>query len=404
MIPSGGDPFGKFKGGEEAPMPTQEAHQTSTPTANVARETEEGQLPSSEKPGEQHLLFKRDRYTTLATFFAGGVAGACSRTLTAPLDRIKIIVQEGHLVTGSYQRIYSFKSARLKDVFNLIRADGGWRAFWRGNAVNCLKAGPEFAMVFSLRRYFLSLYEDGVEEEERRWLALTSQGLSPRSNEPDPSTLSVLPPPFGRYGTLTGVPRILVNFSIGACAGFGAQFALYPLEVVKTRIVVSKMTEFRGGIREVVAATYRKGGIAEFYRGLTPNMVGVFVYRGLEVGVYSTAQQQIMMYRMQRYGMSRHDAALSSMETAGVGMVASVIAQTVTYPLNVVRTRLQTQGINGREMKYSGMMDCFIKMVHGKGVASLFSGLTANYLKAIPASTCMFVVFELVQKLLVGDD
>ncbi|RNE99539.1 ADP/ATP mitochondrial carrier protein [Trypanosoma rangeli] len=164
------------------------------------------------------------------------------------------------------------------------------------------------------------------------------------------------------------------------------------------------MTEFCGGIREVVAATYCNGGIAEFYRGFTPNMVGVFLYRGLEVGIYSTAQQQIMMYRMHKYGMNRHDAALSYMETAGVGMVASVIAQTMTYPLNVVRTRLQTQGINGREIKYKGMVDCFIKMVRGKGVASLFSGLTANYLKVIPASTSMFVVFELVQKLLVGDD
>ncbi|RNE99540.1 ADP/ATP mitochondrial carrier protein [Trypanosoma rangeli] len=129
-------------------MQIQKVHQSSTLSTNVGAETKDGQLLLSEKSGEQHLLFKRDRYTTLATFFAGGVAGACSRSLTAPLDRIKIIVQEGHLVTGPYQRIYSFKSARLKDVFNLIRADGGWRAFWRGNGVNCLKAGPEFAIVF----------------------------------------------------------------------------------------------------------------------------------------------------------------------------------------------------------------------------------------------------------------
>ncbi|KAF5224280.1 hypothetical protein ECC02_002536 [Trypanosoma cruzi] len=385
-------------------MQTREVQQNENFSANAGVDTEEENVLSSERPCEQHLVIKRDSYTTLATFFAGGVAGACSRTLTAPLDRIKIIVQEGHLVTGPYQRISIFKSARLKDVFNLIREDGGWRAFWRGNGVNCLKAGPEFAIVFSLRRYLLSLYEDGVEEEERRELEFISTGCSPLDSELYRSAVSVLPSPLDRYGTLTGVPRLFVNFSIGACAGFGAQFSLYPLEVVKTRIAVSKMTEFRGGIREVVMATYRNGGIAEFYRGLTPNMVGVFLYRGLEVGMYSTAQQQIMMYRMRNYGMSRHNAALSSMETAVVGMFASMIAQTVSYPLNVVRTRLQTQGINGRELKYTGMMDCFIKMIRGKGLASLFSGITANYLKALPASSCMFVVFELVQKLLVGDD
>ncbi|KEG09569.1 ADP/ATP mitochondrial carrier protein [Trypanosoma grayi] len=317
---------------------------------------------------------------------------------------MKIIVQEGHLVGGSHQ-LSTFKSARLIDVFNLIRTDGGWRAFWRGNGVNCLKAGPEFAMVFTLRRYLLSLYEDGVEEEHRlqqQRKSIEEHGGLAKDIKGLPT--SVLPPPLDQYGTLSGVPRIFINFCIGASAGFGAQFALYPLEVVKTRIAVSKMTEFRGGMREVISKTYQNGGIAEFYRGLTPNMVGVFLYRGLEVGMYSTIQQQVMMLRMQRQGMSRHDAALSSIETAGVGMVASMIAQTVSYPLNVVRTRLQTQGINGREVKYKGMVDCFSKMIRTKGVASLFSGITANYLKAVPASTCMFVVFEKVQEMLVGDD
>ncbi|KAH9577519.1 Mitochondrial substrate/solute carrier [Trypanosoma melophagium] len=375
-------------------------------TSNVKVESSITPIESSckDKSHEQHLLFKRDWYTTGATFFAGGFAGACSRTLTAPLDRIKVIVQEGHLVTGSEKRVTTYRSSRLLYVFNLIRADGGWRAFWRGNGINSLKAGPEFAFVFTLRRYFLSLYEDGVEEEQRRMEQREQENASGIPINGDRPSISVLPAPLNAYGNLTDVPRIVVNFCIGAWAGFGAQFALYPLEVVKTRIAVSKMTEFRGGIREVIAETYRQGGIAEFYRGLTPNMVGVFLYRGLEVGVYSTAQQQIMMYRMQRYGMSRHDAALSSAETAGVGMVASILAQTVSYPLNVVRTRLQTQGINGRAVKYTGMVDCFVKMVRTKGPASLFSGITANYLKAVPASSCMFVVFEGVQKMLVGDD
>ncbi|ORC93705.1 putative ADP,ATP carrier protein 1, mitochondrial precursor, putative,ADP/ATP translocase 1 [Trypanosoma theileri] len=387
-------------------MQAQKLPANANPNPNVKVESNRTQNESicKDKSHEQHLLFKRDWYTTGATFFAGGFAGACSRTLTAPLDRIKIIVQEGHLVTGSEKRIPTFRSSRLIHVFNLIRADGGWRSFWRGNGINCLKAGPEFAFVFTLRRYFLSLYEDGVEEEQRRMLQREEEDANGTPTNVNRPPISVLPAPLNAYGNLIDVPRIFVNFCIGAWAGFGAQLALYPLEVVKTRIAVSKTTEFRGGIRQVVAETYQQGGIREFYRGLTPNMVGVFLYRGLEVGVYSTAQQQIMMYRMRRYGMSRHDASLSSAETAGVGMVASILAQTVSYPLNVVRTRLQTQGINGRAIKYTGMIDCFVKMVRTKGPASLFSGITANYLKAVPASSCMFVVFEGVQKILVGDD
>ncbi|KAG8349001.1 putative Mitochondrial carrier protein [Trypanosoma vivax] len=371
--------------------------------AQEAQSAASGDLPNGGSVGEKHLLFKRDWYTAAATSVAGGVAGACSRTLTAPLDRIKIIVQEGHLV-ASTKRVSRFKPAQLMDVFHLIWADAGWRGFWRGNGINCLKAGPEFAIVFTLRRYLLSFYEDGIDIESecaRKLMEVDAHGVA---HQGPLLAISAAPPPFNRFFTLSSVPRIFVNFLIGATAGFGAQLTLYPLEVVKTRMTVSRRSEFPGGIRELVVETYRNGGIADFYRGLIPNMVGVLVYRGLEVGIYSTAQQQIMMHRMQRQGKSRHDSALSSVETAVVSMIASTVAQTVSYPLNVVRTRLQTQGINGRAVKYTGMTDCFVKMVRTKGVASLFSGITANYLKAVPASACMFVVFEKLQNLLVGDD
>ncbi|CCD12865.1 unnamed protein product [Trypanosoma congolense IL3000] len=359
----------------------------------------------SDRGKEQHLHVKRDSYTTAATFVAGGVAGACSRTLTAPLDRIKIIVQEGHLV-NSCKRKSCFGPAQLIDVFHLIRNDSGWSGFWRGNGVNCLKAGPEFAMVFTLRRYLLSLYEDALEEEEVRCRERDAAGQSGtlRQGAYDPSTVSVLPSPLNQWCTLSSIPRILLNFLIGAWAGFGAQLSLYPLEVVKTRMAVSRKSEYPGGMRQVITDTYRKSGIAGFYRGLMPNMVGIFIYRGLEVGIYSTAQQQIIMYRMNKHGLSRHNSSLTSVETAVVSMFASMFAQTVSYPLNVVRTRLQTQGINGREIKYRGMTDCFVQMIRTKGVTSLFSGISANYLKAVPASACMFVVFEKMQSFLVGDD
>lgn len=381
---------------------------------------------------------RRDVYSTVATFVSGGVAGAASRTLTAPLDRIKIIVQEGYLVQAPPgTTLSSSKNARLVDVARMIAADGGWKSFWRGNIINCFKAGPEFAIVFSLRRVFFAMYEDGVETEQRRMKQLVARRMEQRSEEEQatlgegedrgvagaastPSTevadaklkelrqmeleSSVLPSPLSRYGTLSAVPRLAVNCTIGAAAGLGAQSVLYPMEVIKTRIVVSKSGEFKGGVREVVQMAYRAGGIREFYGGFVPNMVGIVVYRGLEMGIYSSMQQSLMLYRMQWQDKSRHDAALSTAEVGCIGMFASTIAQTVSYPLNVVRTRLQTQGANGRAHAYNGMVDCIVKMVRHKGVRSLFSGLMANYLKAVPASTCTFMVFEKMQQILLGDD
>lgn len=450
------------------------------------------------------LHMRRDWNSTIATFVAGGVAGAASRTLTAPLDRIKLIVQEGHLVqapaatktatattvTGSggvaFAGVGSTKHRThpsLLQVARLIKADGGWQSFWRGNVINCFKAGPEFAIVFSIRRYLSSLYEDCVEREKRRrkrsiarWrehdersnaisrreqteresmLGKSEDGIregrssadarspqrgsskardsaasgssaassSPASPTPplsewhylSPAELrereriisaeaSIFTPPFHRLGCLSAVPQLAINCTIGAIAGLGAQGILYPLEVVKTRVVVSRTNEYKGGVREIIKVGYQKNGIMDFYKGFTPNMVGIVVYRGLEMGLYSSIQQSIMLYRMQVMKMSRHDASLNSAEVGVVGMFASTVAQTVSYPLNVIRTRLQTQGTNGRAKKYSGMVDCCIKMIRNKGVTSLFSGLTANYLKAVPASACTFVVFEWTQRSLIGDD
>ncbi|CBZ30415.1 mitochondrial carrier protein-like protein [Leishmania mexicana MHOM/GT/2001/U1103] len=358
----------------------------------------------------------------------------------------------------------------------MIKADGGWKAFWRGNTINCFKAGPEFAIVFSIRRYLSSLYEDGVEREKARkkillarWKAMDERSASincrgqetrelmkrdteePRARTGEtgfqsiidgthstcraghsavvlpvsPATsvtqtltsnevrqreraisveASILTPPFHRLGCISTLPQLAVNCTIGALAGLGAQGILYPLEVVKTRVVVSRSNEYKGGVAEIVRVAYRKGGVMEFYRGFVPNMVGIVVYRGLEMGLYSSAQQSIMIYRMQVKKMKRHEASLNAAEVGVVGMFSSTVAQTVSYPLNVIRTRLQTQGTNGRAKKYSGMVDCMVKMIRNKGVTSLFSGLTANYLKAVPASACTFVVFEWAQRLLVDDD
>lgn len=450
------------KGTKEPKDQTAVAATSGSPSSSSS--SGENSSDSNANENEANLEVSRDWYSTMATFVAGGVAGAASRTLTAPLDRVKIIVQEGYLINAPKgTTLYSRKNARLIDVARLIWSDGGLKAFWRGNLINCIKAGPEFALVFSLRRYFSSLYEDCVGREKQRMKASAKRydehevrehdirerereermAMTGTPEEPDEEDLllhgkedsdhpdspevakrrkaeqlrasaerkhaveleaSIFTPPFNRLGCLSHVPRLVVNCTIGSAAGLGAQAVVYPLEVIKTRVVVSKSSEFKGGVREVVQHAYRTGGIREFYRGFLPNMVGIVVYRGLEMGIYSSIQQAVMLYRMQRQHMTRHDAALTTGEVGMTGMVASIVSQTVSYPFNVVRTRLQTQGSNGREKAYTGMVDCMVKMVRSKGVTALFSGLMANYLKAVPASTCAFMVFEKTQSLLLGDD
>jgi solute carrier family 25 phosphate transporter 23/24/25/41 len=78
----------------------------------------------------------RMRVDTLA---AGGLAGAAARTLTAPLDRVKILMQTEHLTGGGGPAKYTGLWQSLKRV----RAEEGFKGYFRGNLVNCIRVNPQ---------------------------------------------------------------------------------------------------------------------------------------------------------------------------------------------------------------------------------------------------------------------
>jgi solute carrier family 25 (mitochondrial phosphate transporter), member 23/24/25/41 len=294
------------------------------------------------------------------TLVAGFCAGTVSRTLTAPLDRIKVLSQEGrivayqhalhhptvHVIADSHTRKVS-----IRKVTQIIYSEGGVKGFWRGNGANCVKAGPELALVFYLRVLFMQVFEPLLES-----FAMGS---------------------------------LFANFWSGACAGAVAQCLLYPLETAKTRIAVANAGEYKG-LADCLRQGYRRGGCADLYRGLTANLAGIVPYRGLEIGSFYALRT--------RFERTYGEAGVAA--TAGIGMVSSVVAQTATYPINLVRTRLQTQGVNGRPVLYHGFAHCVSSIVSQDGVAGLFRGLLANYMKAVPASVIAFVTVGQVQRLM----
>lgn len=286
------------------------------------------------------------------TFVAGGVGGAVSRTFTAPLDRIKVLAQEGRVVQWAAAHPTVHQPIRapgdIERMAQLARYvfqyQGGVKGFWRGNGVNCMKAGPEFATAFMTRQFY-------VQRICR-----------------DPAN-----PTFGE------------NFLVGALGGTTAQSLLYPLEVVKTRMAVSGNGEY-SNIADCFVQSLRRGGIADLYRGIGANAAGLFPHRGLEMGIFFTLQQQIA----RRYS----DSTVPLAATTCISFVASTVAQVLTYPLNLVRTRLQTQGVNGRPLRYKGMVHCVQSILADEGVRGLFVGLAPNMLKAVPASMIMYIAFN----------
>jgi solute carrier family 25 (mitochondrial phosphate transporter), member 23/24/25/41 len=84
------------------------------------------------------------------------------------------------------------------------------------------------------------------------------------------------------------------------------------------------------------------------------------------------------------------------------GAVSSTCGQIVAYPMALVRTRLQAQGMDGNPVLYSGTYDCLRTTVRQEGVRGLYRGIMANFLKAIPAISISYVVYEHSKQVLSG--
>lgn len=215
---------------------------------------------------------------------AGGIAGAVSRTATAPLDRIKIFLQ-----------VQSSK-ATISESFQYMLKEGGIRSFWRGNGINVLKIAPESALKFA------------AYEQIKRLI---------RQNQDRPMS-------------------IYERFAAGACAGGISQTAIYPMEVLKTRLALRKTGQY-SSILDAALKIYATEGVRSFYRGYMPNLLGIIPYAGIDLAVYETLKNNYL---------SQYDSKQqpSFWVLLACGSVSSTLGQVCSYPLALVRTRLQAQG------------------------------------------------------------
>lgn len=174
--------------------------------------------------------------------------------------------------------------------------EGGVRSLWRGNGINVLKIAPETAIKFA------------AYEQVKRLI---------RQNESRQMT-------------------IYERFVAGACAGGFSQTVIYPFEVLKTRLALRKTGQYKG-IGDATAKIYHAEGLRSFYRGYIPNLLGIIPYAGIDLAVYETLKKKYL---------NHHQTEQPSFWLLlGCGSVSSTLGQVCSYPLALVRTRLQAQGM-----------------------------------------------------------
>ncbi|XP_033961237.1 mitochondrial adenyl nucleotide antiporter SLC25A24-like [Pseudochaenichthys georgianus] len=267
---------------------------------------------------------------------AGAVAGAISRTGTAPLDRMKVFMQ-----------VHSSKTNRISLVggFSRMIKEGGLSSLWRGNGTNVLKIAPETAIKFMAYEQYKKL--------------LSSEGQKIETHK---------------------------RFVAGSLAGATAQTSIYPMEVLKTRLTLGKTGQYTG-MFDCAKKILRKEGIMAFYKGYVPNLVGIIPYAGIDLAVYETLKNTWLTHH------TKDSANPGVLVLVACGTISSTCGQLASYPLALVRTRMQAQASLDTTDQPS-MSNLMKKIVAKDGFFGLYRGILPNFMKVIPAVSISYVVYE----------
>ncbi|KAG0014195.1 hypothetical protein BGZ82_001875 [Podila clonocystis] len=300
---------------------------------------------------------------TIKHLIAGGAAGAVSRTIVSPLERMKILFQASAIEYEPH--VQGPEPANYQGVIPTLRkmwVEEGFLGFMRGNGTNVIRIVPYSAVQFASYEQFKKLL------------------MEPGKNDLD-------------------TPRRL---AAGALAGLTSVAFTYPLDIVRTRLSiqsaqVANTKEAQAalpGIWKTMVLIYtNEGGIVGLYRGLGPTLTGVAPYVALNFQAY-----EVLRARLTPPGETSPTVGMKLI----CGALAGSFAQTVTYPLDVLRRRMQVTGMDAVSYKYSSTWDGVKKIIKQEGVRGLYKGMVPNYLKVAPAISISFVVYEQCKQVLIG--
>ncbi|KAF5094478.1 hypothetical protein D0Z00_003525 [Geotrichum galactomycetum] len=296
-------------------------------------------------------------YPTVSSFIAGGVAGAVSRTVVSPFERMKIIFQIQGPGSAAYEGV-------VPTLLKMWREEG-WRGFMRGNGVNCIRIVPYSAVQFSSYTVM------------KKWV-LDSKNVT----------------------SLNVGERLIA----GSIAGVASVAVTYPLDIVRTRLSIqtasipnlkehyASLGQKPPGIVQVTKQIYRtEGGIFGLYRGIVPTTMGVAPYVGINFAVYEYVRELLI---------TPGESDPSALGKLASGAIAGAVAQTLTYPFDVLRRRFQVVSVDSLGFKYNSVWHALSTIVKTEGFPGLYKGLSANLLKVVPSMAASWLSFEIVRDLL----
>jgi len=298
-------------------------------------------------------LKESDKLSFAENFMLSGAAAIVSKTAAAPIERVKLLVQNQGEMLKSGRLATPYKG--IVDCTTRTMAEEGFASFWRGNLANVIRYFPTQALNFAFKDKIKAAFK--ISKKDSNAVA------------------------FGK------------NVVSGGVAGAMSLTFVYSLDYARTRLASDTKSAKKGGERQfngmidVYKKTIASDGVAGLYRGFVISCVGIVVYRGCYFGFYDTLKPLML----------GPDASLWASFLLGYGV--TVTAGLISYPIDTIRRRMMMT--SGAAVKYKGSIDCFTQVVKSEGVASLFKGAGANILRGM-AGAGVLAGFDAFQELYIS--
>jgi len=296
------------------------------------------------------VVKEKPKLSFIENFALSGVAAVVSKTAAAPIERVKLLVQnQGEMLK---QGIITKPYNGVIDCTMQTFRNEGFLPFWRGNLANCIRYFPTQALNFAFKDKIKVMF---------------------KQHKNDPYMVN-----FAK------------NVASGGVAGALSLCFVYSLDYARTRLANDvKSTKKGGGDRKYngLVDVYRKtlatDGIGGLYRGFVISCVGIVIYRGCYFGFYDTLKPILL----------GPDAGIALSFLLGYGV--TVTSGLISYPVDTIRRRMMMT--SGQAVKYKGAMDCMFQIVRTEGTISLFKGAGANILRGIAGAGVLSGFDKLVQ-------
>ncbi|KAI0508558.1 mitochondrial carrier domain-containing protein [Xylaria bambusicola] len=368
---------------------------SSSPTAAAAESaTEERAMTEATAGQDKKKPNKHSMDYIMRSFVAGGLAGCAAKTTVAPLDRVKILFQTSNPQFAKYTGSWTGLGRALGDIY----AQHGVVGLFRGHSATLLKIYPYAAIKFVAYEQYRALIIGGSKHNEtwlRRFSAGALAGLT--------SVLFTYP---------LEVIRVRLAFETGVRSSSLLHICKkiyheHPLPPSSTTTASASTSSIAAATATTISAVAPRSGIINFYRGFSTTMLGMIPYAGMSFLTHDTVGDVFRSAALRKHATlpqpanapKDKPAPLTAWAELAAGGISGAVSQTISYPLEVVRRRMQVAGAigDGHRLRIAETAGLIFRE---RGLPGFFVGLTIGYVKIIPLAAVSFYTYERMKTVL----